>query len=81
MYLLEISRGHVVIEVNGKTIIIYCEALLRGHGSPDFIIYKDTMTNLDPPHESELISGSTRAEILGFLCGGFKKMNITVEFE
>lgn len=43
MKLVEIARGHVVLEAYCKSIKIYDEALLRGHGSPDFVVYSNSI--------------------------------------
>jgi hypothetical protein len=35
MKLTKIARGHIVLEAGNKTTIVYGEAFIRGHESPD----------------------------------------------
>ena len=37
--LVESTRGHIILDIDGAVIEFQGEAFLRGHGSPDFVIY------------------------------------------
>ena len=43
MELTEISRGHLRVKDGAKKITVYGEALLRGYGSPDFVLYQNSI--------------------------------------
>jgi Immunity protein 74 len=48
--MLEIlTRGSVVFEFEGKTVTLQGEGYLRGHGSPDWVIYENSLVGWDPP--------------------------------
>lgn len=81
MKLVEIARGHIVLEAYGKSIKIYGEALLRGHGSPDLIGYASTIERWNFPDGHENILDSIKKEILKFLQAEFLKRSMTIEIE
>jgi hypothetical protein len=81
MELIKISRGHVVLKDDHKTAIIYGEAFIRGHGSPDFIVYSNTILRWDFPNDDCEISSQEKSEIIRFLRDEFIWRNMIVEIE
>jgi len=54
MDLTEISRGHLRIKKGVKSVTVYGEALLRGYGSPDFVVYQNSIEKWDPPNDQKM---------------------------
>lgn len=81
MKLVEIARGHIVLEVDGKSIKIYGEALLRGYGSPDFVVYSNSIDRWDFPDDHGKIPDPVKNKILEFLQAEFLKQNMTIAIE
>jgi hypothetical protein len=40
---MELTRSSLRIVVNGRTVTVGGEAYLRGFGSPDFVVYKNSI--------------------------------------
>lgn len=81
MRLLTLTRGHIILEADGKKVTVYGEAFLRGHGSPDFVVYSNSMERWDAPNDAELISNQKKAEIIEFLQSEFNIRNMKIEIE
>lgn len=81
MRIVDIARGHLILEAESKTVKIYGEALLRGCGSPDFVVYSNTIERWDFPNEREKFSDEYKFEIIEFLTAEFLRRNMTVEIE
>jgi len=76
-----ITRGHVEFEHDGRTAIIEGEGLLRGHGSPDFVLYSNTLKQWEAPHTAEAISDETKQTLLADLLKAFAQKGMTAEIE
>jgi hypothetical protein len=81
MGIVNITPSSVKLEYNGKTLTIQGEAYLRGHGSPDFVAYSDSIIRWDPPDSQIVIDATTKREILELLKREMQKRNMTVEIE
>lgn len=81
MKIVEIARGHIFLEAYGKSIKIYGEALLRGHGSPDFVVYSNTIERWDFPDDHEKFDESVKNQIIAFLQAEFLNRNMTIGIE
>lgn len=81
MKLVDIARGHITIEYGRKTVTIYGEALLRGHGSPDFVVYADSIKWWDAPDDHEQIGDEVKNIILVFLRLTFLEKGMTLEID
>ena len=47
--ILEVARGHIILKTERGVVRILGEALLPGYGSPDFVVYKNSIKEwLDP---------------------------------
>lgn len=81
MELIEISRGHLKVRDGDRIVTIYGEAFLRGHGSPDFVVYSNTIEKWDAPFQEEVVSKEKKEEILRFIREEFERKQMTVEIE
>lgn len=81
MELSEISRGHLRIKDDDHAVTIYGEAFLSGHGSPDFVVYSNTIEKWGSPFQEEIISKLKKEEILQFIRDEFERRKMTVEIE
>ena len=78
--ILEFTRGHIRMTFEGRTVTIGGEALLPGHGSPDFVVYANSLNNFDAP-DSGAISGATRERILMQLAQELRARGTRFEIE
>jgi len=78
--ILEITRGHIRMEIEGKKITILGEAYFRGSGSPDFVVYSNSIRNWDAP-DSGYIDKYTKEKIIRELYKSMKEKNMTIEIE
>ena len=81
MELTELTRGRLKVKDGDHFATIYGEALLRGVGALDFLIYKNTLEKWDAPHEAELMDDAQKATIIRFLREEFAARKMFVEFE
>jgi hypothetical protein len=79
--ILELTRGHIRMQVEGKTVTIACEGYMRGQGSPDFDVYADSIRSWDPPNADVEIDQKTRDRILDLLREEMAKRKLTVEIQ
>jgi hypothetical protein len=64
----------------GRTVTIAGEALLPGHGSPDFVAYSNSIKNFDAP-DNGVITRATRERILHQLSEELRARGTTFEIE
>lgn len=81
MELVEITRGHLWVKVGGKSITIYGEAFLRGYGSPDFVLYQNSIDKWDAPNDEENFSYIDKEHIIQFLKEEFSHRKMRLEIE
>ena len=81
MELVEITRGHLWVKVGGKSITIYGEAFLRGYGSPDFVLYQNSIEKWDVPDDKENLTIIEKEQLIQFLKGEFSRGKILLEIE
>lgn len=79
--ILEITRSHVRLLIDGRTVTVGGEAYLRGYGSPDFVAYANSFDNWDPPFDGETIDGLTKQRILNAIVGELAARGMTCEIE
>ena len=77
----DVTRGHVVFEFEGKIATIQGEALLPGHGSPDFVVYGALFTAWDSPHDRVEVSSEERERVLRALKDEMTEKGYVVEVE
>lgn len=81
LLIVNLTRGHIVLKVDEKTVIIYGEGLLRGFHSPDFVVFANSIKHWDAPHDRDEISIEEKREILDFLTEEFARRNMRIEIE
>ena len=72
------GRGNIQLEVDGRAIQIPGEAFLRGHGSPDFLVYVSDVVQWD---DGEKLTNETREQVLQALLEVAKERGIVLELE
>lgn len=73
-----ITRGHINLSVDGRSIRIPGEVFLPGYGSPDFLAYPSAVVEWD---DGERLTNEAREEVLKALLEAAKERNIVVELE
>jgi hypothetical protein len=75
-----ITPGHIVLRVGDRRIKLYGEALVRIPGQPDYVIFRNSITNwLSPTNEP--VSPSDARLIEDLLRQWAKQQNISLDFE
>jgi hypothetical protein len=72
------SRNAIDLSVNGRAVRIECEALLPGHGSPDFVAYRNTLRTWA---DGDQLTEDEKELILADLQSSAKARGWTVEVE
>ena len=81
MELVEITRGHLWVKVEGKSITIYGEAFLRGYGSPDFVLYQNSIEKWNAPDDKENLTIIEKEQLIQFLKEEFSRRKMLLEIE
>lgn len=81
MELAEIARGHLRVKDGAKSVTVYGEALLRGYGSPDFVLYQNSIESWDAPDNKENVTSEEKERLINFLKEEFSKRKMFLEIE
>jgi hypothetical protein len=57
------------------------EAFLRGHGSPDFVVYSNKLKAWEPPHDAEMLDPTMKMRILDTVKREMAEKGMTVAIE
>jgi hypothetical protein len=79
--IVEITRSHVRMRSGDKTVAVQGEGYARGYGSPDFVIYKNSIIRWDPPFDALLIDEQTKEQILTDLKAEMSRKGMVIEIE
>jgi len=79
--IIEVTPSHVRLQFGDKTVTVEGEGYARGYGSPDFVVYKNSIQEWDPPYKGEKIDDYTRDYILTQLKAGMEERGIVIEIE
>jgi hypothetical protein len=79
--ILNMTRSQLILTVGDEAVTIKGEACLRGHGSPDFVAYSNTISTWNQPHDGDLIDDEIRKLIIERLLVDAKEQGITIEVE
>lgn len=79
--IIEITRGHICLKVDNKTIRIAGEGLLSKKGQPNYIVYLNSIKKWDPPFDNEIIDEKTKEKIIEKIKVETKEKGLIVEFE
>jgi Immunity protein 74 len=75
---IELTRSTLRILIDGRSVTAEGEAYLPGHGSPDFVVYSNTITRWD---DGEPISDRVREAILRAIEQEASSLGIRIEIE
>ena len=75
---MKFTRSSLTIAVNGRTITVQGEAYLPGHGSPDFVVYSETITRWD---DGAPVSQDERNEVLAQIAREAQSRGLRIELE
>ena len=64
-----------------KSITIYGEALLRGYGSPDFVLYQNSIEKWDASNGQEDVTPAEKKQLIQFLKEEFSRRKMLLEIE
>lgn len=78
--IVEITRGRIKLRIGARTVTIEGEGHMPGHGSPDFVVYGNTLQRWDPPGR-EPVREDERAQILEVLRRGLAERGLSYEIE
>jgi len=81
MQLTEITRGHLRIIDGARSVTVYGEALLREHGSPDFVLYQNSIEKWDAPNDKVDLTSTEKKQLIQFLKEEFSRRKIFLEIE
>jgi len=79
--LVKITHGHLRVKIGGKSITIYGEAFLRGYGSPDFVLYQNSIEKWDAPDDKENLTLIEKKQLFQFLKEEFSRRKMFLEIE
>jgi hypothetical protein len=75
----EITRSQIRLQLGDKTVTIEGEGYARGYGSPDFVVYKNSIQRWDPPFDGQLIDEHTKDEIIATVTSEMLMKGMTIE--
>ena len=81
MQLTEITRGHLRIIDGARSVTVYGEALLREHGSPDFVLYQNSIEKWDAPNDQEDVTPAEKEQLIRFLKEEYSRRKMFLEIE
>jgi hypothetical protein len=67
MELAETARGHLPVADGAKSVTIYGEAFLKGYGSPDFVLYQNSIDKWDIPDDQQDVTAAEKEQLIQFL--------------
>ncbi|WP_394825178.1 Imm74 family immunity protein [Pendulispora albinea] len=80
---VEVTRGHIRVQVGDRSLTIQGEGHLPAPGSPGYLIYANSIRAWDPPHQSDALDLAQKKDILTGVLRHFdaKGTHYTVEGE
>jgi hypothetical protein len=75
---MKITRSSLELSVEGRRVTVDGEAFLPGYGSPDFVVYTNTILRWD---DGQAIDAEAKRRILTHIEQECKTQGIQVEFE
>lgn len=81
MELSEIARGHLRVRDGARSVTICGEAFVRGYGSPDFVLYQNSIEKWDAPHDQEIVTTAEKERLIQFLNVEFPKRKMSLAIE
>lgn len=81
MKLVELSRGHVRVRDGARSVTIFGEALLRGYGSSDFVLYQNSIGRWDTPMNHDDVTPAEKEKLIQFVKEEFVRRKMQLEIE
>ena len=81
MELTEIARGHLRVKDGAKSVTVYGEALSRGYGSPDFVLYQNSIEKWDASNGQKDVTPAEKKQLIQFLKEEFSRRKMLLEIE
>ena len=75
---VELTRSRLRIVVSGRPVTAEGEALLPGHGGPDFVLYARSLVSWD---DGRALTGTDRLEILSAIATEAQARGLSIEVE
>ncbi len=79
--IIEITRGHIKLAIDQKTVTVEGEALLASYGGLDFVVYSDSIHHWDSPNANEAIDVAMKLRIIEEVVADFQNRGMKVEIE
>ena len=73
--------GTLRVKDGAKSVTVYGEALLRGYGSPDFVLYQNSIEKWDTPNDQEDVTPVEKEQLIQFLKEEFSRTKMALEIE
>lgn len=64
-----------------RSVTVYSEALLRGYGGPDFVVYQNSIGKWDRPNDQEYVTSTETEQLIQFLKEEFSRRKMFLEIE
>lgn len=78
--IVETTRSHIRLRIGDRTVTVECEAYAPGYGSPNFVVYKDSIAAWDSPERTP-VTPKEKDEILEQLKADLTTKDYTFEIE
>lgn len=75
---MRLTRSTLQLTVDGRSVTVGGEAYVPGHGSPDFVVYSNTIKKWD---DGAPIDDLDRKRILAEIVQGALDQELTIEIE
>jgi hypothetical protein len=77
----KMTPSKIHVDLVGRCVTVEGEALLPGHGSPDFVIYPDSIVGWDVPHDSDDFTAEDKRLVIEELKKDLNERGITYLIE
>jgi len=79
--IIEWTRGHILLEMDDKLVMVYGEGLLVEPGDVCYIVYTNSIKKYEPPYEYEMIKDNDKIRILDIIKNYAIEKNMAIDFE
>ena len=75
---MQVTRSTLKLPFRGRDVTVQGEAYLPGYGSPDFVVYRDTIRSWD---DGTVMSPTDKEELLRHIAKEAEKEGLRIEIE
>lgn len=79
--ILEVSRGHIKVEIRGRVVTVPGEMFFPPNEKMGFAIFEKQIKNWDFPNDSEQLTSEDIEEVIEYVRQDFAKGGHTLEVE